>query len=248
MEIIYSLESSKKNDLSLAKDYHESTKLHLSGINMNYCKEFQYKVYANTTKIKLVNLDSECENDFIKCMTNRKSTREFTTEGITLKNISYILSLCYGLNKKSDIEFRTVPSAGARFPLELYLVVLNSIDLEQGVYHFDIKNNQLEKIKSGNYKNEIGKYCNNQDFVSNSSVVIIMTTVFERNMEKYGERGYRYILLDAGHVGQNMYLAATYLGLGAVTIGGFNDDKINQLIGVDGIDETSIYIGVVGSI
>jgi SagB-type dehydrogenase family enzyme len=142
--------------------------------------------------------------------------------------------------------FRTVPSAGGLYPIEVYPIINNVEDLERGIYHYNIPEHSLEFLKEGDVRNEIAKACLDQQIAFKSAVNFVWTAVIERSKWKYLQRCYRYIYLDAGHIGQNFYLIAEALGLGACTIGAIYDDEINNLLGLDGISETSIYVGVVG--
>ncbi len=115
-----------------------------------------------------------------------------------------------------------------------------------GIYHFYIPRHLLEVLAQGTLGGDLAEAALGQDMVRTASVVLIWTAVVQRSKWKYGERGYRYIYLDAGHIGQNLYLAATALELGCCTIGALFDDEVNRLIGVDGKAETVVYMGAVG--
>ncbi|HCJ58677.1 MAG TPA: nitroreductase [Clostridiaceae bacterium] len=248
MSQIINCHSSNKNKFSIALDYHENTKHEQNRLDYSYNENISYKTYPNAEKIMIKTEKYIIENDFTSCLLSRKSVRDFTGEEISIENLLDILYLSYGINKDNNMFFesRMVPSAGARYPLEIYIAVFKCDKLESGIYHYNIISNCLEFIRKGDYRNKLYEYCNKQDFISNCSAAIIITSVFERTMEKYGERGYRYILLDAGHLGQNIYLTASHLKLGTVAIGGFQDKKINEILGIDGLIETSLYIIALG--
>lgn len=239
--------NSKRNKISLSRDFHETTKF-LNTTNHNCNKEFQYKVYSNSDKIKLKPLELDNDCNFIKTISNRKSIREFTNQSISLDKLSIFLKLSIGLNKKNYEHFRYVPSAGAKYPIEVYIIELTGVCRDKGIYHYNIKDDEIELIKKGDFRDVMHLYSHEQECVLSCTSVIVMSCVFERNQEKYGERGYRYILFDAGHVCQNMYLTSTYLNLGFVSLGGFKDNEINNLIGLDGEEESSLYLGCLGTI
>ena len=142
--------------------------------------------------------------------------------------------------------FRTAPSAGGLYPVETYLLVRAIDGLEPGIYHFRPLTADLELLKRGDYAEVLTSAALGQEMVVDAQVTFIWSAVLERGKWKYRERAYRYIYIDAGHIGQNLYLAAEGLGLGVCTIGAFFDDDVNRLIGVDGTDETVIYMGCVG--
>jgi SagB-type dehydrogenase family enzyme len=106
----------------------------------------------------------------------------------------------------------------------------------------------LELLKSGDFRSSITKAALDQDMLGDSSVVFVLTSVFDRLRHKYGERGYRYAYMEAGHISQNIYLQATSLRLGSVAVGAFLDEKINKLIGIDGHNEAAIYVHAVGAL
>jgi SagB-type dehydrogenase family enzyme len=116
------------------------------------------------------------------------------------------------------------------------------------MYHFNGRENELEQLAEGDFGPDIAASALDQSMAKAAAVVFIWTAVVQRTKWKYRERGYRYLYLDAGHIGQNLYLAATSLGLGCCTIGAFYDDEVNGLIGVDGQRETAVYLGAVGRI
>ena len=154
-----------------------------------------------------------------------------------------------GLTRKfPHFAFRTTPSAGGLYPIETYPIINNVSNLLPGIYHYDIVKHNLELIKKGDFRMDVAKGCLDQEMAYKSSVNFIWTAVIGRSQWKYLQRCYRYIYMDAGHIGQNFYLVAEALNLGACTIGAIYDDELNQLLEIDGINETSIYVGVLGQI
>jgi SagB-type dehydrogenase family enzyme len=141
-----------------------------------------------------------------------------------------------------------VPSAGALYPIETYVVVNRVNELNAGLYHFDIKENQLILLKEGNFGRDLSQAGLGQEMLEEASCIFIWTAIVARSRWKYRERAYRYIYMDAGHIGQNLYLAATALNLGCCTVGAFYDEELDQLIGIEGPEEISIYLGAVGRI
>jgi SagB-type dehydrogenase family enzyme len=115
-----------------------------------------------------------------------------------------------------------------------------------GLYHYAVKSHELEQLKPGDFREEVAAASLNQDFVASAGAVFIWTAVFERSGWKYKERAYRYVYLDAGHIAQNTALASVSLGLGTCPIGALYDDEINGLLGVDGREESVLYMTAVG--
>jgi SagB-type dehydrogenase family enzyme len=207
-----------------------------------------FKTYPNALKIiNLPDPEFNKEIQFWNVILNRKSTRKFKDESITLSQLSNFLFGITGLTRVfPQYVFRTVPSAGGLYPIEVYTVINNVNTLERGIYHYNISQHSLELLKEGDFRIDITKGCLDQQMAFNSAVNFVWTAIIERSKWKYLQRCYRYIYMDAGHIGQNFYLIAEALGLGACTIGAIYDDEINELLEIDGIDETAIYVGVIG--
>jgi SagB-type dehydrogenase family enzyme len=138
---------------------------------------------------------------------------------------------------------RFYPSAGARYPLELYIVSLNS-QLPRALYHYYPKEHGLEKMWLYN-ENQIA-LCFDQDWIKKASIILLISAVFKRTTTKYGDRGYRHVLIESGHMGQNIYLISSALNLSCCSIGGFFDLKLNRLLEVDGVEEAIIYAFAIG--
>ena len=130
--------------------------------------------------------------------------------------------------------------------IETYLVVNNVEEINPGVYHYNIQNHYLELLKEGDYAAETAQAALGQRMCADAPVVFIWTAVFQRMKWKYDQRAYRYVYLDAGHIVENLALTATSLGLGSCQIGALFDDEVNQIIDVDGTEESVIYMSVVG--
>lgn len=188
--------------------------------------------------------------DIREAIENRTSTRSYRMEAISPEELSYLLWCTQGVKQvKSSVTFRTVPSAGARHALETYVLVNNVEGLEKGLYHFLPIEHKLVRIQTGEHiAEDIKTACLDQPFVLNSAVTFIWTAVPYRMQWRYGERGYRYLHLDAGHVCQNLYLSAQSIDCGVCAIAAFLDDNINILLQIDGEKEFTIYIATVGKI
>ena len=176
----------------------------------------------------------------------RRSIREYTSQPLSIEELAQILWAAQGITEPKW-KFRAAPSAGATYPLELYVVVRKGgvTGLQAGIYHYNPYSHALELVKKGDFSYELYLAAVEQKWVLDAPVNIVITAVFERTTKRYGERGVRYVYLEAGHVGQNIYLQATALGLGTVAIGAFYDEQVQEIIGAPS-DHKPIYIFPVG--
>jgi SagB-type dehydrogenase family enzyme len=143
---------------------------------------------------------------------------------------------------------RAAPSSGALYPIEVYAVVHNVAGLDAGLYHYRVETHALEQLRQADLRGDVVRQGLMQEFLGQCNVVLVLTVIFQRMRWKYQDRTYRYGLIEAGHLGQNLYLAATSMGLGACAVGAFLDDEINQMLGVDGAEEAAIYLLALGNI
>lgn len=176
-----------------------------------------------------------------EALKSRRSVRSYKQEKLSLKELSQILWATDG--KTAEWGGRTAPSAGATYPLEIYVVVGNVEGLKQGLYHYDIDSHSLEIIKEGDLRVQLSNAALGQSSVRNAPVVIIIAGIFERTTSRYGKRGERYVYMEVGHCGQNLHLQAESLGLGTVMIGAFDDEKVKKVLG---IKEDVFYLCPVG--
>jgi SagB-type dehydrogenase family enzyme len=143
--------------------------------------------------------------------------------------------------------FRTVPSAGAMYPLEIYFHNAHVEGLKAGLYHYNSAMNHVCILREGDESRGIGAAVVQPQIVHNASLIVFITAMFERTTYKYGDRGYRFVLLEAGHVAQNINLVVNGLGLGCVNLGGYFDRQIDDLLGLDGVTHSTIYMIAVGN-
>jgi SagB-type dehydrogenase family enzyme len=183
-----------------------------------------------------------------QALKHRKSIRDFQDKPASKAQLSYLLWASTGIQRVEDgYEFRTAPSAGALYPIETYVVVNNVKDLENGVYHYSIRGHTLEQLVQRDVRRQIAAAALGQGMCATAAVVFVWSAVFERCKWKYGQRAYRYIYLDAGHVAENLALAAVSLNLGTCEIGALYDDQVNAIVGIDGVEESTICMAVVGA-
>lgn len=182
-----------------------------------------------------------------KVIAARRSRREYVPGALTLEELSVLLYAAQGITEPRW-GFRASPSAGALYPIETYIAVHDVAGLERGLYHYAVADHALEQLRTGDFRAELVQAGVGQEMLGTAQVCFILTGVFQRTRWRYRERAYRYVLLEAGHIGQNLYLAATGLGLGACAIGAFLDDAVNGLLGIDGEEEAALYLLTVGRV
>ncbi len=189
----------------------------------------------------------------IENIKNRKSRRNFSNEPLTVEELSFLLWATQGVKEvikrfdKAYATLRTVPSAGARHAFETYLVVHNISGLEPGVYRYlPIEHKMVHLYSDKNLKGKIIKATLGQEFTGNCSVVFIWSCVAYRGEWRYFTAAHKAMLLDAGHVCQNLYLACEDIGAGTCAIAAYDQEKVDALIGVDGLEEFTIYLSPVG--
>jgi SagB-type dehydrogenase family enzyme len=173
----------------------------------------------------------------------RRSIREYSLSPLTLSEISQLLWAGQGIT--SDNGGRTAPSAGGLYPLEVYLVAGNVENIAPGIYHYNPQGHEIIFIKGTDIREGLANAALGQTPVRNGAIDIIISAVYERTNQKYGERGIRYAQLEAGHAAQNICLETTALNLGAVTIGAFDDNQVKGLLGM-AENEVPLYIIPVG--
>lgn len=171
----------------------------------------------------------------------RRSVRSYKNVPLTLKELSQILWATDG--KTADWGGRTAPSAGATYPLEIYVAVGNVEGLKPGLYYYEIDTHSLKLVKEGDLRSQLSSAALNQSSVKTAPIVIIISGIFERTTGRYGKRGERYVYMEVGHCGQNIHLQAEALGLGTVMIGAFDDERVKKVLG---IKEDVFYLCPVG--
>lgn len=174
-------------------------------------------------------------------LNQRRSVRDYKKGLMSLKEVSQLLWAGTGKN----VHRRTAPSAGATYPLELYLVVGEAEGLEPGVYHYSISKHHLKQAKDGDIRRRLSRAALEQRMIERAPVSIVIAADYHRTAGHYGQRGIRYVHMEAGHVGQNISLQAVALNMGTVMIGAFDDQQIKEILS---IDEEPLYIIPVGKV
>lgn len=216
-----------------------------------------YKIYTSSDRVQLnrKRIDALLDNKDLKnTLSNRRTSRDFENDIITLDELGCILEYSYGINghlqpmdDRPVQPVRYAPSAGALYPLEIYILPFSVEGLDRYIYHYNVLDSVLENtgiaFENRDIVNDITAYA---EEVKKSSCLILVTSVFRRNTFKYGNRGYRFIHLDAGHLAQNISLISTALNRKSMLLGGFLDDEINNLLEIDGVTEGVIYEIAIG--
>jgi SagB-type dehydrogenase family enzyme len=208
-----------------------------------------YKNYEDAiARVALPEPETRGNPDIWKALQKRRSRRDYRAgEKLPLVILSALLWATQGATaRRGDTLFRTAPSAGGLYPTETYLSARAVSGLEPGFYHFRPQAFDLEYLKKGDYSRELAHGALDQMIVAHAQVTFVWSAILERGRWKYRQRAYRYIYLDAGHIAQNLYLAAEALELGVCAVGAFYDDVINGLFGFDGAEETVTYLASVG--
>jgi SagB-type dehydrogenase family enzyme len=206
-----------------------------------------YKEYPSARKVQLPKILPSQTLPAVEALKKRKSIRSFLPKPLSITDLSFLLWAATGVQRtEQGYEFRTVPSAGALYPIETYLIANNVEGLEKALYHYDIQEHALEELKAGSFGEKMARAALGQKMLAAAPVVLVWTAVFARSKWKYAQRAYRYVYLEAGHIAENLALSAASVGLGSCQIGAFFDDEINQIIGVEGVEESVLYLSVVG--
>ena len=231
--------------------YHQWSELSPSrvwGAGLDWGRQPErYKTYTDVERIALPapHFQGDQGLSLEEAIEARRSIRDYSAEPLSAEGLSRLLHAAQGITERGW-GFRAAPWAGALYPIELYPVVHSVVGLEPGIYHYVVQEHRLELLRRGDFRAAVTQAGLWQDFLGEASVCFVLAAIFQRTRWKYRERTYRYVLLEAGHIGQNLYLAATSMGMGACAVGAFLDDELNDLLGLDGKEEAALYVVSVG--
>jgi SagB-type dehydrogenase family enzyme len=172
-----------------------------------------------------------------ECMAERRSIRSYHDKDLSLQQVSNILWAAQGITEGRR-EFRTVPSAGATYPLEVFVAK------KDGLYRYLPVSHAIRSELDRDLRKDIAKAALNQAFIAQAGMVVIITAIFERTAMRYGDRAARYVYMEAGHCAQNIHLEAVAMGLGSVPVGAFSDNELRRVLGLK--REEPLYIIPVG--
>ena len=246
--------------IDVSEDYHEASRVYRETVDplvtgarrletnreLRVSATRSVKRYGHLPRVELPDASLGAAT-LATCLARRRSRREFGDDPITLEHLAALLHAGYGVSgalEGTPQLLRTAPSGGALHPLELYVLAGRVTGLEPGTYHYDPLRHVLERLAAG--QGDPARLTPYEDVVAASAVVIAVTAMLWRSRFKYGARAYRFTLLEAGHVAQNILLAATALGLAALPLGGFYDREVDAVLGADGLYEASLYLLPVG--
>ena len=167
-------------------------------------------------------------NSLEQLLAQRRSIRDYQTATLKLAEIGQLLWAAQGITHLQGL--RTAPSAGALYPLELYVVTGRIEGLAQGVYHYDPGHHQLIKTSDGDLRDALTRAASSQGWIKPAPAIIVFTADYERTTRKYGKRGIRYVHIEVGHAAQNLFLQSESLGLATVVVGAFNDDEVARVL------------------
>ncbi len=226
---------------------------HLALIDKNYQAKISTLPDKHNFAIEIVlpepNLKSETSVE--QALNQRRSIREYSDEALTLDEVSQILWSAYGVSKAVAPDrlrggLKTAPSAGATYPLELYLGAWNVKGLDPGFYYYEPNGHKLQLTKKGDFRKELCEACMGQEYVQNAPASLVYSAIYERTTKRYGDRGReRYVCMDLGHSAENVYLQVETLNMGTVAIGAFSDLKLKLIVSMTKAEEP-LYVMPIG--
>ncbi len=215
----------------------------------------QKEVLSEETLITLPEIDRGVikNNNVFDCLMGRRSRRKLSKGNMSLFELSYLLFLTQGVQRKFkkgedyQVTIRTVPSAGARHPLETYILSNRIKGLAKGIYRYQPLDHQLVRLNQLTLSEErLTEAVKGQQFIAEANAVFVWSAIPYKTEWRYGSEASKLILLDVGHVCQNLYIATESLGLGTCGIAAYDQDKIDNLLSLDGIEEMVVYLAPVG--
>ena len=196
--------------------------------------------YAEDMIIKLPDPKEKSNISLEESIKRRRSERNLSGKGLSLEQIGQLLWACQGVTDKNG-RYRSAPSAGATYPLEIYLVA------GDGMFHYIPEQHSIKRIKDMDLRGELSQACLGQGFVKDAAIDIVICADFERTTGRYGERGKNYVYIEVGHAAENLHLQAAAEGLGSVPVGAFSDLKVKKVLGLSE-ELVPIYVVPVGYI
>lgn len=209
-----------------------------------------FKVYPpDTARVSLPTVSEQFKADFWDLVKQRRSQRDYLDSPLTMQELAGLLWASQGITLTfRNVTFRAAPSAGALYPVETYVAVHRVEDLAPGIWHFQVPEFALESVAPGDFRRELVGAGLHQSFLGTAAVVFLWSGILRRSLWKYRQRAIRYLFLDAGHICQNLHLAATALGLGCCPVGAFFDGEVERLLQIDGQEEVALYLAAVGRV
>jgi len=239
-----------EDETSLSMLFHLNSEPWLN-TDLDAVYEVEYKEFS--TALSELALPEPPKTVLTRLGRERASCRAFAMKRLPLSYLSAILWGSYGISRTdrtllsgSLALLRPVPSAGALFPLEIYVLTQRVEGLSNGLHHYNVRHHSLETLEEGAVFQRFEPALYMFDAVRNANAILFLSAVFERNQKKYGPRGYRYILLEAGHIAQNVCLLSAESSLGSLCMGGYADRELNCLLGLQPRKEGVVYCVAIG--
>ena len=212
------------------------------------CEAFAFDGYP---VVELPRSPSPLRGSAATLLSARRSTREMMPGTISLDDVATILHYAYGITRDNQGSgfprpFRVVPSGGGLYPLEIFFSSAHVEGLAAGIYHYNPARVALRRLREGDESRTLSRALIQGDIARDATLILFIVASFRKSVFKYGERGYRFVLLEAGHVAQNINITAAGLGFGALDIGGFYDRRVDELLGLDGLSHSAIYLVAIG--
>ena len=181
--------------------------------------------------IKLPNPELTSEQSVEMLLQQRRSVRSYKKSSLNLTEVGQLLWSAQGVSDAQGL--RTAPSAGALYPLKLFVVVGDVNELSPGIYQYNPEEHSLLKTANGDLRKLVQKAALNQSSIGDAAIIFVFTAIYQRTTWKYGDRGVRYVHMEVGHAGQNLFLQAEALDLGTVVVGAFDDDEVRKVLSLD---------------
>lgn len=240
------------DDADIAELFHENTKIWWSQVGVNEEPTAHNEDEFLRVRLPQVKMVSSCGLE--EAISRRRSHRSFAAGAwLPLQVLSRLLLFSCSYTNTSNFApedesryFRAAPSAGASYPIDVYPIIFRVAEIPPGAYAYSVEDHSLELIRTGQFDDRVAKWMLNQPYIADASVAFILAGNSDRIKPQYGERGYRYMLLEAGHIAQNLCLLSTGLKLGSLVVGGFIDSAIDRLVDLDEVTKISLYGVVVG--
>jgi SagB-type dehydrogenase family enzyme len=215
--------------------------------------EKSYEEGSTIIELPKVNSNILTETNIYTCIKKRRSNRKFTSDQLSLAELSFLLWATQGVQrvfgKNNFATYRPVPSGGARHPFETYLAINNVSEITPGVYRYLPLTHRLVHLFSKDYNHlKMGELALDQKFVGESAVAFIWSCLPYRSEWRYNVAAHKTMLIDAGHLCQNLYLACGAIGCGTCAIGAYNQEAMDKFLGLDGEDEFVVYMAPVGKV
>ncbi len=186
-----------------------------------------------------------------EAIVERETARRMEPCPVTLEQAATLLYYAYGVtrdNESTDFPrpFRTIPSGGALYPLEVYLHTAHVPEIRPGLYHYSAAAHRLRLLRQGDLTDDVASVLVQPEIAQHASIMFFVTALFDRTIFKYRDRGYRFIFLEAGHLAQNLNLTAVAMKLGITNVGGYFDREVDRFLQIDGVTHSTIYMAAIG--